>query len=129
MGADLILGFVEIARNKEPKWLAAEKHLERLTDEQLSYVLEACTGQQDEKPRLKFKEALDLVIEVWGGYGARDMTILDCAKTKVLLAADTSWGDPVESVDSVELFRFSGMARAAGFLRAPKLLVAPKKEA
>lgn len=127
MGADLILQCAEIPADASPKWGVAKQHIERMTD---AACLEAVAEQQ-QMPVSEVEAELDYMAsdcrsaimsaykeirEVWEGEPYRKYLVLNLYKTKLIVAANTSWGDPVEEVDTLTLFITSGAAEAAGFL-------------
>lgn len=121
MGADLILGFVEIAKRKKPNWSAAKAYLKKLSEKDMLQI--ALEAEQTESvddlsenfsPKVRILESLDHVIGGWDGM-RRLMARCEGVKTTILIAADSSWGDPVDEVADIEYFVVSGMAHAAGF--------------
>jgi hypothetical protein len=126
MGADLIVGAVEMPKGKTPDWAAARAMCAQLTDaEAVVAVLSAGYGEwsEDDMPddvdaeaaRDAVLTALDECEEGWLGF-RRNMVSLSLAANDILIAAEMSWGDLPEGVQSINLFVDSGAAEVAGFV-------------
>lgn len=135
MGQELIACVLEFPKGrKNPNWEAAEKHLEKLKksskklreayieasgDDGLDAILSHQAGVTDSEIDARIVERLQTALEnvkVGWDNGLRGMARLTGVKTRMLIAADRSWGDNVEEVDDLIFFDMSGMAKAAGFL-------------
>lgn len=133
MGADLIVSAVEIERGKEPLWGAAEEHLKGMIPRDVvgcvllieqGEIIEDDISLEDveyeydvteDGARKRLELALTECREGWLGE-RRGIVSMSLVANAVLIAADRSFGDPVEDVDSLSLFVDSGMAKAAGFI-------------
>jgi hypothetical protein len=135
MGADLIVSLLEFPKGrKKPSWKKAEKLLEKLKkspkdlraawirafdDSDLDELRAGQSNVTDEEINSRIIERLEeCFVNVrygWDG-GLRGMTLLTGAKTRILVAADRSFGDSCEEVNDIVFFAESGMAKAAGFL-------------
>lgn len=138
MGSYFICGVLEISKKKEPNWEAARKLLNTISTPQLvniaieesGYLTRAEFLGSIPYPTTDFEIAFEIadgvsnrlhdcinVIEAaWKGDDRRFTNCIG-AKTRMLITGDNTWGDPVETVEMVELFILSGCAKAAGFLR------------
>lgn len=131
MGADLILGLLEIDHDKEPNWAAAQDWINSLSDQDCVDTVMDVDGCDDismlfgyagnlenqiECARDRIQQSLIAVREGWNG-NMRCITRVKGYRTTLLIAADSSWGDEVVEVTHLSYFDASGCAAAAGFLQ------------
>ena len=123
MGADLIVGFLEIEKDQEPDWAAAKAVLDAITLDEAWDIVESVEqfSSRDDMgerfgPKTRLEDAYESVKAGWEGMN-RVIVKLYGARTVILLTGDTSWGDPIEEVTNIEYFDGSGMAKAAGFIQ------------
>ena len=130
MGADLICAYVEIEKDKKPKWEAANLFVKQMNEKSARAAFARIQQLDDDEhleeyyegPYLKqVVEACKEVQKAYSGVWYRCYSKLYLSKTEVLLAADRTWGDPVPAVDAMQLFVECGAAHVAGFLDCPKV--------
>ena len=103
MGCDLIIGALEVDKDKVPDWDAARQTLAALTFEQCSGTIEELlmetpepgTPEQDEimvEFRERMVSALDSLQSMWGG-GHRCAVLIRLRASDVLVFGGGSWGD------------------------------------
>jgi len=125
MGQELVIGFVEIEKGKQPKWPAAERYLKKLSNADLWDIVlevEQVDGRDETSitdPRARVERALRECKSAWET-GSRLVIRVLASKTVLLLAGDATWGDSVDEVTDINYFADSGMAHAAGFLCSPR---------
>lgn len=127
MGADLVCSFLEIAKDKQPDFAAANKCAEALSEEACREIVASAIQATDEDEvdeRLGIgsstaqetvRAAVMYVLEAWDE-SYRNTVVLELRESNLLLVADTTWGDPVEGIEKFAMFELSGAAKAAGFL-------------
>lgn len=124
MRASLIMSVVEIDKNREPGWAAAQRHLDAMSDAAVSAAVQATVGydpsiEDSIDVRQRATNALAHVRSAWID-GDRFIHRWDGHRTDMLIAGEVTFADSeCESVDDLILFAMSGMAQAAGFLDAP----------
>lgn len=128
MGSELISAVIEIAKDVEPNWLAAEQHIANLNDVDAanlySDILQLGDEYQQEDldeddlvakdARESFMTALDSCKAGWENKH-RFLNKMRLKDSVILLAAGETWGDNVETCDTICLFDGCGAAQAAGF--------------
>ena len=103
MGADLIVGMLEMAKGKEPDWNAAEAVIDSLPPERCAELLENLDGGLGDQGTPEWDEALsefkarmyvalDELKCMWGN-GHRCAVVRGCSGGNVLVFGGLSWGD------------------------------------
>lgn len=134
MGADLILGVLEIEKDREPDWEATSRFVLNMSDDvALGALALVCDLSVDKviadmppvmshgnnmpgvQARLMILSAVDSCRQGWAGH-LRMMCRVSGVRTDMLIAGGVSWGDSITEVDDLRLFDQSGAASAAGFL-------------
>ncbi len=128
MGAELISAVIEIAKGVEPNWLAAQEHIKGMSDVEAANLHSEILQLGDEytaedlnsddlvavNARESFLIALDKCKAGWENQH-RFINKMHLRDSIILLAAGESWGDNVETCDTICLFDGCGAAKAAGF--------------
>ena len=124
MGSELLVGVLEIDKGQEPRWAAAEIVLTEMSDEEVksAYMQATATtaemleerGVELSTVRAELQAALDVLRDAWDGAGG-DIVRYPGVRTEMLIGGGTSWGEDIKACTQINLFRESGMARAAGF--------------
>jgi len=128
MGAELISAVIEIAKDIEPNWVAAENHIKNLPDVEAANLYSEILQLGDEyeaedlnendlvavNARKSFITALDECKSGWEGHH-RLLNKMHLRDSIILLAAGETWGDNIETCDIICLFDGCGAAKEAGF--------------
>lgn len=123
------LSIIEIPKNKQPDFPAAEIYLNDMGDEDMIRVVADVTGhcyfdfedewEQVQACRDRLYEAFETTNKAWNDQvnpdSPQDIMIYD-GTNKMLVAVGNYDSCDLDSVESMELFKLSGMAKAAGFL-------------
>jgi len=143
MGADLILGVLEIQKGQAPDFEASEKHIRNLDEATLQEVLEwhgpqiaGSNGmsfrlqdfiQEDssepatsepfkvDEARQRLLDDCQTLKEAWSD-GRRTIVRMELHQTEALITGEVTWGDPVETVHLIDRFIRCGAAEKAGFI-------------
>ncbi|MBP1774879.1 MAG: hypothetical protein H6Q86_885 [candidate division NC10 bacterium] len=112
MGADLIVGMLEMAKGKEPDWNAAEVVIDQLSYDKSAEIIENL-GWTPARPgdsgwdealsafKARMYVALDALKCMWGN-GHRCGVVRGCSGGKVLVFGGLSWGDdPFEGYSDI----------------------------
>lgn len=139
MGADLVASILEMRKDREPDWEAAERYLMDRGDDDLERIRVDRLGDEEgpagelgeddddgalendgdgagvSETKARFLRALEAVASCWIG-DCRSAIKHHGSETVILIVGGTTYGEPLEELADVELFVTSGMARAAGFI-------------
>ena len=124
MGADLILTWLQIDKDKQPDFKAGMDRISELATKNLSewpkeYVDQRLLDAPDGFDKDKEIEALKLSLRAIEGAWRevyRDMAVIDVCHKKLLITGGMSWGDsPTESYDDIDRMLTSGVSKACGF--------------
>lgn len=140
MGADLVASILEMRKDREPDWEAAERYLMDRGDDDLERIFADRLGDEEDpdgelgeddddgafenggedragvsETKARFLRALEAVASCWIG-DCRSAIKHQGAETVILIVGGTTYGEPLEEIADAELFVASGMARAAGFI-------------
>lgn len=129
MGADLLLSWLWISKDREPNWKLAQEHLARKIlkqpfntwSEELHDALGYAHTGNDLPPdeyrevRQRLRKALTEVQRAWA-HTTHETSILVMGPIRVLITGGMSWGDePTAAMSHINLFTAARMDEAAGF--------------
>lgn len=126
MGVSLIVCVLELEQDKTPDFEAASVFLEKLTVSELRKIEAEMDDDDDDDDddelpdddasdvRARIDRALGTMKDGWSGQ-IRRIRRYRGKFSLMLIAGDTTWGDPVAEVEAMVLFKVSGLAAAAGF--------------
>jgi hypothetical protein len=117
---------LEISKNKKPDFDAAEEFLNDMDDDEMTEVVDDIAGfsyedsdseeEQVQQCRDRLCYAFETVKSAWDNQNSAPGDILIYnGHHRMLIAIGDCEGD-LDSVESMKLFKMSGMAKAAGFL-------------
>ena len=135
MGMDLLLTIIEIKKDKKPVFLKAHEHAVNMTTEQAIEATALARGMEVEElleiesvdpdsiteretygmvRRGYIVQAVADVMEAWK-IGWRSMYRISLRHSDAIVAGGNSWGESIETCDTLELFMASGCSKKAGF--------------
>lgn len=124
MGAELIVGILEMPGNKEPNWSAARVVVNKVCRSRKRAAEVFRTAEQigpdelDHDPedvKKRIRRAFDSVKAAWDGQ-LRSWVKTHTVHSTLLITGDMTWGDSPDGCTDIEFFWASGAAEAAGFV-------------
>ena len=117
---------MEIPKNIVPDFNAAEEFLNNMDDDDMTDAVDGVLGhcyedfeeeeEQIQACRDRLCYAFETIKSAWDNQSSSPEDILIYNGTNRMLVAVGDCGGDLDSVESMELFKLSGMAKAAGFL-------------
>jgi hypothetical protein len=124
MGADLILEWLQIDKDKQPDFQAGAKYLEELAKKPMAewpedYIARHLGSDLSEyKPEEEVDTLKATLKHVEGAWetGYRDTSVIEVCHKQLLITGGMSWGDdPTESFADIDRALTSGLSKACGF--------------
>jgi hypothetical protein len=122
MGADFLVSVLEIEKGVEPNLVHAGDFIQSLTSAQLLTLGKKLEDNgligddfDADGVRERLLRAHATVCDSWAG-ALRSTAVLTLAHTRILVAGNMSWGDPVEECDDFSVYALCGAGHVAGFL-------------